>query len=76
MDGTLVSRAIHPDTREQRTIHGAIAGVSPATSSWGRSKAVGLNFARMAACRPVVGYANELYLPKVLPHMWGTDTNF
>jgi hypothetical protein len=53
-DDWLVSRAVNPDTRQVRTIRGAIAAVSPTAPL-----AIGLNFARMAHCRPVVGYANN-----------------
>ena len=51
----LVSRAINLQTRNTRTIHGAIAALSPT-----QPVALGLNFARMAHCRAVVGYANEM----------------
>jgi Tol biopolymer transport system component len=52
----LVSRAVNPHTRATRTINGAIAAVS------GQGPvAIGLNFARMSACRHVVGYANSIY---------------
>ncbi len=54
-DGGLVSRAVNSETREVRTIQGAIAAVSPA-----KPTAIGLNFARMAHCRAVVGYANDI----------------
>ena len=54
-DGTLVSRAVHPGTGIVRTIQGAIAAVSPTAPI-----AIGLNYARMAHCRAVVGYANEM----------------
>lgn len=53
--GELVSRAINPKTRETRTIQGAVAAVSPT-----QPVAIGLNFARMAHCRAVVGYANHI----------------
>ena len=52
----LVSRAVNPETRAKRTIDGAIAAVAPS-----RTTAIGLNFARMSACRRVVGYANNTY---------------
>lgn len=55
-DGQLVSRAINPETKNMRTIHGAIASVSPTEPI-----ALGLNFARMRVCRRVVGYANDYY---------------
>ena len=55
--GRLVSRVIDPRTRAVRTIDGAIAAVSP-----DQAIAIGLNYARMAHCRPVVGYANSLDL--------------
>jgi hypothetical protein len=54
-DGRLVSRAVNPKTGKMRTIQGAIAAVSPTEPI-----AMGLNYARMAHCRPVVGYANDL----------------
>ena len=54
-ESCLISRAVNPLTRAVRTIQGAIAAVSSSTS-----QAIGLNFARMAHCRPVVGYANSL----------------
>ena len=50
----LVSRAVHLETGDLRTIEGAIAAVSPI-----EPLAIGLNFARMAHCRAVVGYAND-----------------
>ena len=50
----LVSRAINPLDGAVRTVQGAIAGVAPSGDT-----AIGLDFARMAHCRPVVGYANE-----------------
>ena len=49
----LVSRAISLETKKCRTIQAAIAAVSPCMSY-----AIGLNFARMSVCRPVIGYAN------------------
>jgi len=52
----LVSRAVDPRTRVQRTIDGAIAAVSPFGSL-----AIGPNYARMSVCRRVVGYANRSY---------------
>ncbi len=54
-DGKLVSRALHPKVKEIRTIHGAIAAVSPTAPI-----AIGLNYQRMAHCRSVVGYASEI----------------
>jgi hypothetical protein len=54
-NGTLVSRALNPKTKEIRTIHGAILAVSPTERI-----AIGLNYQRMAHCRSVVGYANEI----------------
>ena len=51
----LVSRALCPETGRTRTIQRAVAAVSP-TDPVG----IGLNFTRMAYCRPVVGYANEI----------------
>lgn len=50
----LVSRAVNPMTRETRTLDRAIAAVSPT-----EAEGIGLNFARMAHCRAVVGYAND-----------------
>ena len=68
-DGKLVSRVINPETKGMRTIHGAIASVSPTEPI-----ALGLNFARMRVCRRVVGYANDYYqaetadpIPEVFP---------
>lgn len=58
----LVSRAINFQTRETRTIHGAIAALSPT-----QPVAIGLNFARMLHCRAVVGYANEMDPDSVHP---------
>ncbi|MBV7330415.1 hypothetical protein KFU94_19645 [Chloroflexi bacterium TSY] len=60
-DGALVSRAINPETGSQRTIHGAIAAISPT-----KPIAIGLNFARMRYCRKVVGYANDHYQTETL----------
>ena len=60
-DGRLISRVINPDTGDQRTISGAIAGVSPVEPI-----AIGLNYARMRFCRRVVGYANDLYETETL----------
>ncbi len=54
-DGSLVSRALNPKTKESRTIQGAISAVSPTARV-----AIGLNYQRMALCRSVVGYASEL----------------
>ena len=54
-DGKLVSRLLNIDTREVRTIQGAVAAVSP-TEPIG----IGLNFQRMALCRRVVGYVSEI----------------
>lgn len=51
----LVSRAVNIETREMRTIQGAIAAISPT-----EPVAIGLNYARMSHCRAVVGYANEI----------------
>ena len=53
-DKRLVSRALNPETNKKRTINGAVAAISP-TEPVG----IGLNFARMAHCRAVVGYDNE-----------------
>lgn len=61
-DEGLVSRAINFQTRETRTIHGAIAALSPT-----QPVAIGLNFARMAHCRAVVGYTNEMDPDSVQP---------
>jgi len=52
----LVARAVNPRTRAKRTIDAPIAAVSPSGTT-----AIGLNFARMSACRRVVGYANSMY---------------
>lgn len=59
----LVSRTINFQTRETRTIRGAIAALSPT-----QPVALGLNFARMAHCRAVVGYANEMDIDSLQPH--------
>ena len=56
----LVSRAISLETKKCRTIQAAIAAVSPCMSY-----AIGLNFARMSVCRPVIGYANL-----IAPESW------
>ncbi|MCG9132408.1 hypothetical protein J5I95_12065 [Candidatus Poribacteria bacterium] len=53
-DGALISRALNPTTGVVRTIQGAIAAVSPTARH-----AIGLNYERMAHCRPVVGYATN-----------------
>lgn len=53
-ESRLVARAVNPQTGTTRTIQGAIAAVSPT-----EPVAIGLDFARMAHCRAVVGYANE-----------------
>ena len=53
-NGRLVSRALNPVTGAVRTIHGAIAAVSPTAPV-----AIGLNYGRMAHCRAVVGYATH-----------------
>jgi len=54
-NGNLVSRALNPETKQMRTIQGAIAAVSPT-----EQLAIGLNYQRMALCRSVVGYASSL----------------
>ena len=59
-DGKLASRAVNPETGERRTIDGAVAAISPVEPI-----GLGLNFARMAHCRAVVGYAN-----KTNPETW------
>jgi hypothetical protein len=59
-EGQLVARAVHPETGRMRTIGSAIAAVSPTEPI-----AMGLNYARMAHCRAVVGYANDMD-PKTL----------
>ena len=48
-----VSRALNPETGERRTIDGAVTVISPVEPI-----GIGLNFARMAHCRPAVEYAN------------------
>lgn len=53
-EGKLVSFAVNFHTKQQRTIQGAIAAVSPH-----HDKAIGLNFQRMSYCRPTVGYAHR-----------------
>jgi hypothetical protein len=55
VDGRVGARAYSPATGATRTIDAAIAAVSP-----DRRTAMGLDFARMAHCRPVVGYANDI----------------
>ncbi len=52
----LVARAISPANGARRTLGGAIAAVAPTAPH-----AIALNYARMFHCRPVVGYANDLY---------------
>lgn len=52
-DGALVARAVNPSTGVARTIGGAIEATSPT-----QPLAIGLNYARIARCRPVVGYAS------------------
>jgi hypothetical protein len=52
----LVTRVVNPQSRTRRTLNGALAAASPCDPV-----GIGLNFARMSACRPVVGYANEIY---------------
>ena len=54
-DGRVVSRAINLITGSTRTIDGALDAISPAGPD-----GIGLDFARMALCRPVVGYASDL----------------
>jgi len=54
-DGRLISYAVNPTTKTRHTIDGAIAAVSPTAPT-----AIGLNYLRMAHCRPVVGYASDL----------------
>ena len=61
-DGRVVARAYHPVTSATRTIGSAIASVSP-----DRRTAMGLDFARMAHCRPVVGYANDMEPAQIDP---------
>ena len=51
-DGTLVARATEPIARRTRTLGGAIEAISPTAPL-----AISLNYARIARCRPVVGYA-------------------
>ena len=51
-DEKLVSRVVNASTGTIRTIQGAMAAVSPTAPI-----AIGLNYARMAHCRAVVGYA-------------------
>lgn len=72
-DNRLVARAINPQTRVRRTIQGAIEAVSPA-----QPVAIGLNFARMAHCRTVVGYANRMDPQSIKPYpdddgLWRLD---
>ena len=51
----VISRSVGMETGEMRTIQGGIAGISPT-----EPVAIGLNYARMAHCRAVVGYANDM----------------
>lgn len=53
-NGALVARAVDPATGAARTIGGAIEAISPT-----QPIAIGLNYARIARCRPVVGYAPQ-----------------
>lgn len=52
-NGNLVARAVDPRIGRVRTIGGAIEAISPT-----QPLAIGLNYARIARCRPVVGYAS------------------
>lgn len=52
--GELVSRALNPETGRVRILDRAVAAISPVAPL-----GIGLNFARMAHCRAVVGYAND-----------------
>ncbi len=52
-EGRAVSCAVDPATGRRRMLQRAVAGICP-----GRPLAVGLDYARMYHCRPVVGYAN------------------
>ena len=54
-DGALVSRAMNFETHAVRTLNSAVAAISPVEPI-----GIGLNFARMAHCRAVVGYANDI----------------
>ena len=54
-DDALISYAINPVTKARYTIHGAIAAVSPAGPV-----AIGLDYLRIAHCRPGAGYASDL----------------
>jgi hypothetical protein len=51
-NGTLVARAVNPRTHQIRTLGGAIEAIAPTAPL-----AISLNYARIAVCRPVVGYA-------------------
>lgn len=55
-DGCLVSRALNTETRQARTIDGAVAAISPV-----EPVGLGLDFARMAECRAIVGYDSAVY---------------
>ena len=63
-NGRVVARAVHPATGSRRTIDSAIAAVSP-----DRRTGMGLDFARMAHCRPVVGYANDIDPAQIDPQV-------
>ncbi len=56
----LVSRVMNTKTGVKRTIHGAIAAVSP-----NEPIAIGLNYQRMSLCRSVVGYASGLKIENI-----------
>jgi len=57
----LVTRAIHPVSRATRTVEGAIAAVSPC-----RTRAIGLNYARIYTQISYYGYANTQYSRETL----------
>jgi hypothetical protein len=60
-DGRLVAHAVQLHGGE-RTIDRPIEAVSPTAP-----RAIGLNFARMAQCRPMVGYASPAAPPPLVP---------
>ena len=61
-NGKLVSRILNIETRDVRTIQGAVAAISPIEPI-----GIGLNFQRMAICRSVVGYASQIDPSTIIP---------
>ncbi|MBM4019017.1 MAG: hypothetical protein FJ288_11935 [Planctomycetes bacterium] len=71
--GRLVCRAVLPCTRAVRTLDSPVEAVSPT-----EPLALGLNYARMFWCRPVVGYAQAAQPPDFKPcpdddGLWAVD---